>query len=328
MGQPEKNLFNENDLEELKAQPFIEDASPLIPNDFRVTLSAGSVLAFNTDMFLETLDDDFIDTLPPTFNWQEGQINIPLIMSSDFFEIYNVFAPGQGLPQISKETAMGIPVQITCEGNGLSENFVGKIVAFSDRVNSVLVPKSFLTWSNKTFGKGKEVQASRIFIKTKDANNPELLKFADSKDYTLNKDKTLLGRNKMIIQGIFSGLGIFGLLVVILALMLFSFYLQLVIARSRDSLQLLLTLGYSPTWLSKNLSKLFIPVYVVVVLVALVVTQLVQWLFHQFVMYNRPELSSILHWSVFALALALVLLSAITNYRLVKKLLGSLGSTS
>lgn len=321
MGQPEKNLFSQAELDELKAQPFIEGVSPLLPNDFRVKLSAGSVLAFNTDMFLETLDNDFIDTLPPSFTWQEGQPNIPIILSSDFFEIYNVFAPGQGLPQVSRETAMGIPVQITCEGNGLSETFTGKIVAFSDRVNSVLVPKNFLVWSNKTFGKGSFVQASRVFIKTKDANSTELLKFVDQKNYKLNKDKTLLGRNKMVIQGIFSGLGIFGLLVVLLALMLFSFYLQLVIARSKDSLQLLLTLGYSPLWLSRNVAKLFVPIYIVVVLAALIVTQLMQWSFHHFVMYDRPELTSMVSWVVGVVALLLILLSVITNYRLVKSLL-------
>jgi len=324
MGQPEKNLFNEDELAELKAQPFIDDVSPLLPNDFRVKLSAGSVLAFNTDMFLESLDNDFIDTLPPTFTWQEGQMNIPIILSSDFFEIYNVFAPGQGLPQVSKETAMGIPVQITCEGNGISEMFIGKIVAFSDRVNSVLVPKNFLAWSNKKFGKGGNVQASRVFIKTKDANNTDLLKFTDSRNYKLNKDKTLLGRNKMVIQGIFSGLGIFGLLVVVLALMLFSFYLQLVIARSKDSLQLLLTLGYSPVWLSTNVAKMFIPIYIAVVIIAVAVTQLMQWSFHHFVMYDRPELSPFLSWQVLLMAMILVVLSVFANYRLVKNLFSKL----
>jgi hypothetical protein len=106
-----------------------------------------------------------------------------------------------------------------------------------------------------------------------------------------------------------------------LALMLFSFYLQLVIARSKDNLQLLLTLGYSPSWLSSNLAKQFIPVYVFVILSGLVVTQLIQLGFHHFVMYDRPELSSIVHWSVMATALLLILLSIITNYRLVRKLL-------
>src|SRR6218665_1148899 len=299
MGQPEKNLFNEDELAELKAQPFIDDVSPLLPNDFS-------------------------DTLPPTFTWQEGQMNIPIILSSDFFEIYNVFAPGQGLPQVSKETAMGIPVQITCEGNGISEMFIGKIVAFSDRVNSVLVPKNFLAWSNKKFGKGGNVQASRVFIKTKDANNTDLLKFTDSRNYKLNKDKTLLGRNKMVIQGIFSGLGIFGLLVVVLALMLFSFYLQLVIARSKDSLQLLLTLGYSPVWLSTNVAKMFIPIYIAVVIIAVAVTQLMQWSFHHFVMYDRPELSPFLSWQVLLMAMILVVLSVFANYRLVKNLFSKL----
>ena len=63
---------------------------------------------------------------------------------------------------------------------------------------------------------------------------------------------------KQIFQGIFSGLAVFGLLVVILALLLFSFYLQLVIARSRDSLKLLLALGYSPALVEQ---KRITPVY-------------------------------------------------------------------
>jgi hypothetical protein len=103
--------------------------------------------------------------------------------------------------------------------------------------------------------------------------------------------------------------------------MLFSFYLQLVIARSKDNLGLLLMLGYSPGWLSKNVSGRFIPVYVLIVLFALGLTQLMQWLFHHFAMYDRPELSSIVHWSVGAIAVFLIALSLFTNYRLVKKLL-------
>jgi hypothetical protein len=320
-GQEEKNLFRQTDIDELKKQPFIEGVEPLLANDFHVKLSAGAMIPFRTDMFLEALDNSYIDTVPPSFTWQPGQRNVPIILSSDFLEIYNVFAPGQGLPQISRETATSLAVNIHCEGREKEEIFVGRIAAFSDRINSVLVPKSFLDWANQEFGKGREVSATRLFIKTKDANNPDFLRFLDGKDYKLNKDKTILGRNKMVIDGIFSGLGIFGLLVVILALMLFSFYLQLVIARSRDSLQLLLTIGYSPAWLSRNFSKRFIPVYITIVLTALLVTQLAQWAFHHFVMFDRPELSSFIHWGVWLVGVVLIILSIVTNYRLVRKLL-------
>jgi hypothetical protein len=321
MGQTEKNLFHKEEIEEIKRQKFVEGVSPLLANQFRVQLSAGSIIPFSTDLFIESLDNSFIDTVPPSFTWKEGQIDIPLIFSSDFLEIYNVFAPGQGLPQVSPETASGIPVLITCEGNGLKQTFRARVVALSDRINSVIVPKTFLDWANRTFGNNNNITASRLYIKTKDANNPELLNFVDEKNYKVNKDKTKFGRVKQVLQGIFSALGIFGLLVVVLALMLFSFYLQLMIARSKDNLQLLITLGYSPSWLSKNVSKRFIPVYVGIVMSALIITAIIQWSFHRFAMYQRAELSSVVHWSVIIISLSLIILSVITNHRLIRRLL-------
>jgi hypothetical protein len=319
MGQPDKNLFKKEDIDEIRSKPFVDDVTPLIANQFRVQLSAGAIIAFKTDLFLESLDNTFIDTVPPTFHWEEGQMNIPVIISSDFLEAYNVFAPGQGLPQVSQETATNIPVTISCSGNGRQATFNGSVVAFSDRINSVLVPKNFLEWANTNFGEQPAQGFARLYIKTKDANNPDLINFLDQKDYKVNKDKIKFGRTKQTLQGIFSALGVFGLLVVVMALMLFSFYLQLVIARSKDNLQLLLLLGYSPGWLGKNVSRRFVPVYILIVLVALLFTQFMQWAFHHYVMYDRPELETMVNWIVLAIATGLVILSAITNYRLVRK---------
>ena len=322
MGQLEKNLFNENDIHDLAAQPFIQGVSPLIANRFRIQLSAGDIIPFSTDLFLESLDNNFLDTLPPNFAWQEGQNFIPIIFSSDFLEMYNVFAPGYRLPQLSEATASQVMIYITCYGdNGLKQTFRGSIVGFSDRVNSVIVPKNFMEWANNKFGHTNDVKASRLYVKTKDANNPDFLNYLQQKHYKVNKDKTKFGRVKQVLQGIFSGLGIFGLLVVILALMLFSFYLQLMIAHSKDNLQLLLMLGYSPNWLGKNVSKQFIPVYIFTVLIALALTQVMQWAFHHYAMFDRPELSSLLHWAVAGTAVVLIALSLFTNYRMVRKLL-------
>lgn len=314
-----KSVFSKQEIDELKSKPFIDGVAPLIANEFRVHVEASGI--FGTDLFLETLDNDFIDTVPNSFHWQQGQMIVPLIISSDFLEAYNVFAPGNGLPQMSSTTAERLPITIECSGQGKQVTFQARIVAFSDRINSVLVPKSFLDWANQNLGDASESGATRLFIKTKDANNPDFLSYLDQKNYLVNKDKTRLGRTKQTLQAVFSGLGIFGLLVVVMALMLFSFYLQLLIARSRDSLQLLLLLGYSPNWLSKNVSKRFIPVYIFIVLAALVVTQILQWAFHHMVMYDRPELSSAVNWIVIVIAIGLIILSIITNYRLVRKLL-------
>jgi hypothetical protein len=324
MGNAELNVFSVKEIEQMKAQPFIDDAAPLLANEFHAQLSVIGII--RTDMFLESVRDEFIDTLPPSFSWQEGDANVPIILGSDFLEVYNVFSPGQGLPQLSRESAMRIPIVITCFGKGRRIDFNANVVAFSDRINSVLVPKNFLEWTNRHLGELKQPGASRVFIKTADANNPELVSFLESKNYYVNKEKVRFGKEKRILQGVFSGLGIFGILVVALALMLFSFYLQLLIARSRDSLQLLLLLGYSPRWLGKNVSRQFIPVYIFIVLTALILTQGIQWAFYHFYLkiFDRPELTPFVHWSILLLAAILVLLSVLANFRLVRKSLAKL----
>jgi hypothetical protein len=315
------NRFTADDLKEIQTQKFIDDAAPLIANQFRVKASAGNIIPFSTDLFLESINEKFIDTVPPNFTWKEGQANVPVIFSSDFLEMYNVFAPSQDLPQLSENTISSVAIILECHSPAGVQNFRGQIVAVSDRINSVLVPESFMQMANKNFGGVSIVPASRIYLKTKDANSPELLSFLQQKNYHVNKDKTKFGRIKQILQAIVSGLAGFGVLVILLALVLFSFYLQLMIAKSKENLQLLLTLGYSPHWLSKTVAKKWIPVYILVVIGSVAITALLHFSFQHFIMHGREELSAFIHWLVITIAIVLLILSIAVNYRLVKKLL-------
>lgn len=313
------NTFTKDDLINLKKQPDISAVSPLIANQFRVRATAGDIIPFSTDLFLESVDNDFIDTLPPTFNWQPGQLVVPIIFSSDFLEMYNVFAPAQGLPQLSAKTISSVNIILECSGPGGTQNFKGNIVALSDRINSLLVPKTFMNWSNQYFSRDTTVHASRVFIKTKDANDPKLIAYLDQQDYHLNKDKIQFSRIKSILQNIISTLGVFGMLVIVLALMLFSFYLQLMIAKSKENLRLLLTLGYSPKWLANSVAKTWLPVYLLIIIGALAATQILHLLFLQLSFVTKADLSYFLHWSVWLISILLLALTMYINSRLVKK---------
>lgn len=313
------NSFIDADLNELKQQPQIESVSPLIANQFRVRATAGDIIPFSTDLFLESLDTDFIDTVPSSFTWQPGQLMVPIIFSSDFLEMYNVFAPAQGLPQLSAKTISSVTIILVCSGPGGIQNFRGNIIALSDRINSILVPKTFMTWSNMQFSGDTSVHASRVYIKTKDANDPQLISYLDSQNYHLNKDKIKFSRIKSILQNIVSALGVFGILVIVLALILFSFYLQLMIAKSKNNLQLLLTLGYSPKWLATSVAKTWLPVYLFIIVAALAITQILHLLFLQLSFADQANLSWALHWSVWLTAILLLALTVFINSRLVKK---------
>ncbi|MDN3654535.1 hypothetical protein QWZ08_02790 [Ferruginibacter paludis] len=318
------NRFTDADIKELQRQPFIEDAAPLKANAFKVSANAGNMIPFSTDVFVEGLNTNFIDTVPDNFKWNEGDEFVPVIFSTDFLEMYNVFAPSWDLPQMSEKTASSVQLFLLCHGRNGDRQYKARIVAFSDRINSILVPENFLAQQNKVLEGVDNIPASRVFLKTRDANNPQLLSYLAGKDYHINKDKTKFGRVKGVLQAVVSGLAGFGVLVILLALVLFSFYLQLMIARSKDNLQLLLTLGYSPSWLSKTVAKKWIPVYVSIIVAALLATQLLHLGFQHFVTPARGELPIMIDWTVLVIAVLLLGLSVAINYRLVKKSLTEL----
>lgn len=320
-----EHSFTNDELKNLKQQKFITDISPLVSNKFVIKATGGSMLPFSTDFFVEALDKSFIDTVPGNFTWKEGDNFVPVIISSDYLELYNaVFAPSRDLPSFSPNTVSTIKVELECSAGLESYTYKASVVALSDRINSVLVPKTFLEWANKNIGGIQSFQPSRIFLKTRDANNPDLLKFLEQKDYYINKDKTKFGRIKQILQAIVTGLAVFGVLVILLAMILFSFYLQLMIARSKENLLLLLQIGYSPNWLAKTVAKKWIPVYSIIIVTALIVTAIFQWIFATLVMKNSEALSPIIHWITAAVAVVLLIISIAVNQRLIKKLVNKL----
>ncbi len=313
------NRFSNTEIADFKKQPFIADAAPLLSNQFRVKMSAGDIIPFSTDLFLESIQNNFIDTLPSSFTWQPGQTTVPIIFSADFLEMYNVFAPAQGLPQLSEGSIGAVNIILECSApDGTVMKFTGNIVAVSDRLNTVLVPESFLNWGNKIFSTLPEQPAARIYIKTTDANSVALQNYFQQNNYHVNKDKTKFGRIKSTLQAIVAGLGGLALLVVLLSVLLFSFYLQLMISRSKENLQLLLTLGYSPLWLSKTVAKKWFPVYAIIIFIALAATQLFQYFFQSNFIAGQDALSPFIDYKVVVLGLLLFVLCIVSTYRLIK----------
>jgi hypothetical protein len=314
------NRFSQANVEDFKKQPFIADAAPLLSNQFRAKASAGDIIPFSTDLFLESIQDNFIDTLPPSFSWQPGQTTVPIIFSADFLEMYNVFAPAQGLPQLSESSIGAVNIILECSApDGSVMKFTGNIVAVSDRLNTVLIPESFLNWGNKMFSTQPQQPAVRVYLKTIDANGVALQNYLQQNNYHVNKDKTKFGRIKSTLQAIVAGLGGLAILVVLLSVLLFSFYLQLMISRSKDNLLLLLTLGYSPLWLSKTVAKKWIPVYAIIILAALAAAQFFQYMFQKNFITGQDTLSPYVHLYVIGLAAILFVLCIFANFRLIKK---------
>lgn len=312
------NHFSMEEVETLREQSFVNAAAPLVTNRFSATIEGGTMLPFSTDLFLEAIDNEFIDEVPEQFTWQPGQAFVPIILAADYLELYNIFAPGNNLPQISENSLSNIQFRLICSGVNGHAMFSGRVVGLSHRINSVLAPKSFLLWANNNIAGQPDIQPTRVYIKTTDITNPALLEYFEKSGYHFNKERSNTARIKSMLNIFVTSLGLFAILVILLSVLLFQYYLQLMISRSKQQLYLLKTLGYSPVWLSKVMNRRWVPIYCSIILIAIVLASIFQWLFRQAFAY-KEQLSPYLNWQTMLIAIIMLLIFIFSNRYVVRK---------
>jgi cell division protein FtsX len=193
-------------------------------------------------------------------------------------------------------------------------------VGFSDRISSVLVPQNFLEMANKQFGiQQGELKPSRVVIKTKDPGNPELVKYLKNNGLVTDPDKTRFSQYRQIVTMVVSASWVTGAVMLLFALLVFSLFIQLTIASTKNEINLLITIGTSPKQLHRFLMKQFLPLNVVITLVCLIVVTVLQFVLQAYLqkqnMYVNPIVSP---YTIIAAVVILVVLW-IVNYTTIKK---------
>jgi hypothetical protein len=271
MGVQNATLFSALEISDLKTAPQVEDVGLISSNHFPVYAMLGGKLAFATDMVLESVPDKFLDKMPAEWQWQPGSKDLPIIVSSQFLDIYNyVFAPSQGLPQLSEGSVKSIALNFKVGKGDSSESLLAHVVGFSDRIGSVLAPQAFIDYGNKKYGKaGLDETTSQIILKTKDPSDTKFATYLQKHDYNTNSQNLRWSKIRAIVEVVTSATGILALLLMGIGTLVFILFIELTIARAQNSLTLLLQIGYSPHYLSRFMINRFLPMVLGTVIVSM-----------------------------------------------------------
>jgi len=248
--------FSNREIDSLKNQSFIEKIGLITPNKFKVgayTDGTNDFPEFYAEMFFESVPDEFMDIDAKHWKWTENSAYIPIVIPRDYLKLYNFgFAQSQNLPQISEEIASKAMADFIIEGRGQRLRMKGKIVGFTDRINSILVPESFMQWANHKLGRNdKNRQPSRIILLCKNSSDPAFVKYLRDHNYEANLQQTKSSRLNTLLQIVLSMVSSIGLLIVLLAFMVFIISFKLMISKAKDSIEKLLLIGYHYVVLAK-----------------------------------------------------------------------------
>ncbi len=266
-----KSTFSKEEMDTLKMQPFINDIGTFTSNQFKANATSRS-MGFYTELFFESVPDKFLDIKEPRFRWRSGQKELPIILSRDYLALYNFgFAPSQGLPQFTPLTIKKVTFDVNVSGNGLRKTFEGRIVGFSDRINSVLVPASFMEWANNAFGRGETETASRLILKVENPLAKNLQDFLKNKGYEVTAGKLIGGQFGVLLNLVVAAIAGIGFLLFLLSVLIFVLNFQLIISRASEDIRLLLQLGYKTKQISRVLTRNVAVLYGIVIGSTLVV---------------------------------------------------------
>jgi hypothetical protein len=262
--------FSPQEIEEVKKARFVKELGEFASSQFSVfggiSQQMGGAQGFNTEMFFESVPDNFIDVKSKDWKFSPTDNTIPIIIPKNYLDLYNFgFAEARSMPKISEGLASMVGMDITIMGNGQSMKFRGSIVGFSNRINTILVPESFMGWANSKFGNNKNASPSRLILEVSNVADPQIATFFKDKGYEVEGENQAVGRMAFfmrLIVGIVAGVGVL-ICALSFAILVLSIYLLL--QKNMKKLENLRLMGYSKSAVSRSYEMLSVGINFVVV---------------------------------------------------------------
>ena len=249
------NTFTDNELTQLRNEPWVRDVGEFSTSNYQVygTISlAGQSVSLRSSFFFEAVPDKFLDVKSKDWHFDPEHPQIPIIVSKDYLSLYNFgFAASQGMPQMSENMIGMVPIVFRLTGNNGTQDYLeGRIVGFSNRLNTIIVPQSFMDWSNKRYAPNAESQASRIIVEVSNPGDPAVESYMNSHGYEIAGDKLNSSKANRLLTIILSIVVAIGLVICVLSFFILILSIFLLLQKNTQKLQNLLLLGYSPRQVS------------------------------------------------------------------------------
>ena len=245
-----KPVFRGNEIEELRKHPNVSDIGIFSSAKFRIrgSFSLGD-LGISTDLFMESVPDRFIDVrFDNPEEWDAGVDGnfVPVIIPRKYLGIYNYgYAATKGLPQLAEGLTSAFPIVLDVRGNGFRQSYNARIVGYTDRLNTILVPERFLNEANAKFANGGSAEAPSRLILTISAEGGSntFLDYLAKKGYQIEGDTENLKLQTLVNGILWVTIGIGGM-VSALAFSLLIISIRLLIEKNREKFIVLYSFGY------------------------------------------------------------------------------------
>ncbi|MDD6553242.1 MAG: ABC transporter permease [Prevotellaceae bacterium] len=310
------NTFTPEDIADVKAQKFVRRMGVFTPTEYKVNASMGinGTPVLNSEIPIEAVPDGFVDAPKGQWKWKEGDPTVPIILPRAYITMYNFgFAQSHSLPKISDGLVGMIDFQLFIQGNGHSNAFKGRVIGFSSRLNTILVPQSFMDWSNNYFCPGQHSEPARIIVDPSNTGDQSISQYLQKKGYEIEDDKLNAEKTTYFLRMMVTMVMIVGLIISILSFYILMLSIYLLVQKNSSKLENLLMIGYSPNAVARPYQLLTIGLNIAVLLIAWIILFFVRNYYMDIIETLFPQMDDGSMLPAFLMGVALFVLVSICN---------------
>lgn len=314
--------FSGSEIDDLSAQPFVTSVGKFTSTNYRVdaSLSVNGIPLMKTDFFFESVPDDFVDVSSSEWEYKPGDKRVPIILPRSYINMYNFgFAQTRSLPKISEGLLGMIDLGILIRGNGQEERFHGKVIGFSNRLNTILVPQSFMDWSNARFAPGEPTKSTRLIVQVGNPADERVTTYLEKKGYEVESDKLAAEKTTYFLRMVVSLVMVVGLVISVLSFYILMLSVYLLVQKNASKLENLLLIGYSPARVAMPYQVLTITLNVAVLFMAWALLSAVRGYYMDILTTLFPQMESGGLWPSIVAGLILFLVVSVLNVIVVRR---------
>lgn len=259
------------DIQDLQHQEFVKKTGAFTSSSFdvRATFNLDEATNISTDMFFESVEDEFVDVKTDDWTYKIGDRELPIILPRSYLDLYNFgYAQSRNMPKLSEGILGVIRLNIDIRGNGKQDTYVGRIAGFSSRLNTILVPQTFMDWANKQYAGNKPKAVTRLIVEVDNPTDERITSYLQDHNYETDEDKLDASRQSFILKVIVAIVMSVGLVICVLSIYILMLSVYLLVEKNNTKLENLLLIGYSPHKVSIPYQILTIGLNVGVLLIA------------------------------------------------------------
>ena len=307
--------FTSAEEAEVREQKFARKVGTFTSTEYKADARMGvnGVPVLSSELFFESVPDGFVDVPLDQWKWQEGD-DVPIILPRSYINMYNFgFAQSRSLPKISDGLVGMIDFRIFIHGNGRQNEFRGRVIGFSNRLNSILVPQSFMDWSNETYAPGMKSDPTRLIVEVGNPTDTHISQFVESKGYEVEDDKLNSEKTTYFLKMVVTLVMGVGLVISSLSFYILMLSIYLLVQKNSSKLENLLLIGYSPQKVALPYQVLTAALNILVLVLALTVVFIVRGQYMEAIETLFPAIDEGSMLPSVAVGLALFILITVTN---------------